>query len=94
MLKCKEFILKKEIIQMIKFILIAGLFIVVLFLLLPENTALNFLGIKIIALYFFGGILYLLATLLLWLFFKIKKTPITMADEYIHKKVFKQTYNN
>lgn len=79
---------------MIKFILITGLFIVVLFLLLPEDRELNILGIKIIALYFFGGIIYLFATLLLWLFFKIKKTPITMADEYIYKKVFKQIHNN
>lgn len=79
---------------MIKSILIVGLFIVVLFLLLPENTELNILGIKIIALYFFGGIIYLFSTLLLWLFFKIKKTPITIADEYIYKKLFKQIYNN
>lgn len=79
---------------MIKFILITGLFIVVLFLLLPEDRELNILGIKIIALYFFGGIIYLFATLLLWLFFKIKKTPITMADEYIYKKIFKQIHNS
>lgn len=79
---------------MIKFILIAGLFIVVLFLLLPEDITLNILGIKIIALYFLGGIIYLFATLLLWLFFKIKKTPITMVDDYIYKKVFKQICNN
>lgn len=79
---------------MIRFILVAGLFMVVLFLLLPEDVELNILGIKIIALYFFAGIIYLLTTLLLWLFFKINKTPITMLDEYISKKIFKQVRNN
>lgn len=94
MLECKIFISKKERMQMIRFVLIAGLFIVVLFLLLPEDPALNILGIKIIALYFFGGIIYLPITLLLWLFFKIKKTPITMADDYIYKKVFKHIHSS
>ncbi|PAF54379.1 hypothetical protein BKH42_00220 [Helicobacter sp. 13S00482-2] len=73
---------------MIKFVLILGIFIAAIFLLIPNSEILNNLGIITIAIYFFAGVGYLLLILLLWLIFNIKKTPIEILDEYIHKKIF------
>lgn len=73
---------------MIKSILILGMFVGVGFLLIPDNDMFNNLGIIIIAIYFLVEIIYLIVILLLWLIFKIKKTPIEMVDEYIYQKFF------
>ncbi|PAF48172.1 hypothetical protein BKH46_02370 [Helicobacter sp. 12S02634-8] len=77
---------------MIKTTLIGGIFFVVFFLLLPENQGLNNLGIKIIGLYFFAGVLYFSLIVILWVFFGIK-APIESIDGFIYEKWLKKWFS-
>ncbi|PAF51968.1 hypothetical protein [Helicobacter sp. 13S00477-4] len=75
---------------MIRSILIGGIFAIVLFLLLPDNKTLNNLGIELISLYFFGGIIYI-PIMVLWMWiFNIKRTPFESIDNLIYEKYFKK----
>ncbi|PAF42498.1 hypothetical protein [Helicobacter sp. 11S02596-1] len=77
---------------MVKTALISGIFLVVIFLLLPNNEDLNSLGVKIIGLYFLTGLLYLPFTII-WIFFSSNnKTPIETIDDFIYQKWLKKLF--
>lgn len=75
---------------MVRLVLLGSVFIVVIFLLLPDNLYLNNLGVNIIAAYFFMGIIYFFGILFLWLVFKIRKPFFEDIDEVIYKKYVKK----
>ncbi|PAF41313.1 hypothetical protein [Helicobacter sp. 11S03491-1] len=76
---------------MLKTILISGVFLIVIFLLMPDNRTLNDLGIKMIGLYFFAGIVYFPIVIILWLFFNIR-SPIGIIDDFIYEKFLKKWF--
>lgn len=75
---------------MIRSILLGSVFVVVIFLLLPDNLYLNNLGTNIIVIYFFVSVIYFFGILILWLVFKIYKPFFEDIDEFIYEKYLKK----